>query len=262
MIKFTATLISAAVLALSFLDTTFTWGKTGHRVTGDIAQERLSRKAQKEIKRILGVENLAQASTWADLMRSSQDDFWTKEAGPYHYVTIPPGKTYAEVGAPPEGDAISALAKFKAVLRNKDASREDKQLALRFTVHIIGDLHQPLHAGNGTDRGGNDFKMKFFWETTNLHRVWDDGLIKQEDLSYSEMSQWFKKDMTRETIKAWSETYPIVWATESAALRDKIYPEANAEETWDYLYAHRDTVQMRLSQGGVRIAAYLNEVFK
>jgi len=84
-------------------------------------------------------------------------------------------------------------------LQDETASLEDKQLTLRFTVHIIGDLHQPLHAGDGTDRGGNDYKMTFFWEETNLHRVWDTQLIEQEELSYTEMTHWLSRKITKQT---------------------------------------------------------------
>lgn len=256
-------LLILTVSALALVPTTtFAWGKTGHRVTGAIAQEHLSRSAQNEISRILGVEDLAEASTWPDFMRSSPDEFWTKEAGPYHYVTIPKGMSYNDVGAPTEGDAITALEKFKAILQDKNVSLEDKKLALRFTVHIIGDLHQPLHAGNGTDKGGNDFKMTFFWEQTNLHRVWDSGLIEQEELSYTEMSDWLSRKITKQNIRDWSDTNPVVWAEESAVIRESIYPQGDAEEAWGYVYNHRDTLRRRLSQGGVRISAYLNEVFK
>lgn len=256
-------LLTASTLAL-LPNSAHAWGKTGHRVTGEIAQQHLSRSAKKEIKRILGVEGLAKASAWADFMRASQDEFWTKEAGPYHYVTVPEDKTYDEVGAPPEGDAITALAKFKAILRDDEASIEDRKLALRFIVHIIGDLHQPLHAGNGTDRGGNDFKMTFFWEETNLHRVWDTGIIKQEELSYTEMSDWLSLNISKQDVKDWSVTDPVVWVTESAAIRDTIYPDADGErvESWGYVFDNRDIVRERLSQAGIRISAYLNEVFE
>ncbi len=260
--KYSKLLALSVLVACLLPSTAYAWGKTGHRVTGEIAQEHLSSKAQKKIKRILGVEDLAEASAWADFMRSSNDEFWTKEAGPYHYVTIPKGKTYDEVDAPATGDAITALAKFKSILQDDNASLEDKQLALRFTVHIIGDLHQPLHAGNGTDKGGNDFKMTFFWEQTNLHRVWDTGLIDQEDLSYTEMSKWLSRKISKEDVKTWSVIDPVVWVTESAEIRDTIYPEGDAEEAWGYVYDHRETVRKRLSQGGVRIAAYLNDIWK
>jgi hypothetical protein len=149
----------SAVLAAAPVSPALSWGQTGHRVTGAIAEQNLSGLARARIRTILGDESLAEASTWPDEMRSDPAEFWQKTANPWHYVTVPRGRTYREVGPPPEGDAASALQRFAATLRDPNASREQKQLALRFTVHIIGDLHQPLHAGNATDRGGNDVKV-------------------------------------------------------------------------------------------------------
>jgi hypothetical protein len=154
----------------------FAWGPIGHRVTGAIAEDHLSPKAQKAVRGILGSETLAEATTWADDMRPSADPFWKSEASPYHYVTVPMGKTYDEVGAPPEGDSVTALAKFSAILKDKNAPLEDRQRALRFIAHIVGDLHMPLHAGNGKDRGGNQIQVIAFGEPDNLHHVWDETL--------------------------------------------------------------------------------------
>ncbi|MEM8814746.1 MAG: S1/P1 nuclease [Pseudomonadota bacterium] len=237
------------------------WGKTGHRVTGAIADAYLSDAARREVAAILGTEDLAEASTWPDFMRASPDEFWQDTASPYHYVTIPAGKTYAEVGAPPEGNAITALARFRAVLEDDGAGREEKQLALRFIVHLIGDLHQPLHTGNGTDRGGNDYAVTFYSEHTNLHRVWDSLLVEHEQLSYSELSGWLMRRLTRERVASWQQTDPVVWATESAAIRDTIYPGGDREIRSAYIFEHRETVRIRLLQAGVRMAAYLNAVF-
>ncbi len=238
----------------------YAWGKTGHRVTGAIAQQYLSTEARQAIEAILGVETLAEASTWSDFMRSSPAPFWRSEASPYHYVTIPAGQHYSVVGAPPEGDAITALKLFANTLKNPRASLEERQLALRFTVHIIGDLHQPLHVGNGTDRGGNDFLVAFFGEVSNLHAVWDTKLVDHEQLSYSEMTKWLSAKLTPALVEQWSVTDPIVWVTESAQLRDGVYPE-NRDLNWDYVFEHRDTVRTRLSQGGIRMAAYFNQLF-
>ncbi len=238
------------------------WGKTGHRVIGQIAQKHLDTDAQAAVLRILGVEDLAEASTWPDFMRASQDKFWRHEAGAYHYVTIPKGKTYEQVGAPKRGDAITALEKFTAVLKDQKSNKEDKKLALRFVIHIVGDLHQPLHAGNGDDRGGNDFKMTFFGKLTNLHRVWDASLIGQEELSYSELENWLSRRITPELVRKWTETDPVVWATESAQIRETIYPDPEHDVKWNYVFEHRATVRTRLSQSGIRLAAYLNETFK
>ncbi len=237
------------------------WGKTGHRVIGTIAQQHLDTDAQAAVLRILGVEDLAEASTWPDFMRASRDEFWQHKAGPYHYVTIPAGKTYAQAGAPARGDAITALNKFTAIVKDQKSSREDKQLALRFIIHIVGDLHQPLHAGNGKDRGGNDFKLTFFGKLTNLHRIWDTGLIGQEELSYSELAHWLSRRITPTLARSWAETDPAVWAAESAAIRDTIYPDQNVDVKWDYVFRHRGTMRTRLSQSGIRLAAYLNQTF-
>jgi hypothetical protein len=116
--------------------------------------------------------------------------FWQREAGPYHYVTVPQGQTYAEVGAPEEGDALSAFDRFSATVHDPNASREDKALALRFIVHIVGDVHQPLHAGSGAGRGGNDVKVRWFGDSTNLHSVWHSKMIEGQNLSYTVRPDW------------------------------------------------------------------------
>lgn len=103
------------MLALSS-NPAFAWGQHGHRIIGEIAQDKISGKTAAEIGLILGTEDLPEASTWADEERSNSATFWQKQAGPYHYVTVPRGKTYSEVAAPPEGDAITALRKFSEPL--------------------------------------------------------------------------------------------------------------------------------------------------
>lgn len=238
----------------------FAWGQTGHRVTGAIAEQYLSAEARAAVRHLLPNESLAEASTYADEMRSNPSDFWQKEAGPYHYVTVPKGTIYDKTKAPEKGDSVTALDKFTQTLKNPEASLEDKQLALRFIVHIIGDLHQPLHAGNGTDKGGNDVRVEFFWQGSNLHRVWDSGLIDRKQLSYTEWTQWLSEKITPEQAAKWMTTDPLVYIGESASIRDTIYPESD-KLSWDYLYVHTPTVKQRLQQAGIRIAAYLNELF-
>lgn len=237
------------------------WGQIGHRVTGKIAEQYLSPEAKAQIAALLPNETLAEASTYADEMRSNPDEFWQKTAGPFHYVTVPEGKHYHEVGAPEQGDSVTALTQFRKTLLSPTSSKSEKQLALRFIVHIIGDLHQPLHAGNGTDRGGNDVKVRFFWDDSNLHRVWDSGMIDRRQLSYTEWSDWLGAKISVQEAKEWNDTNPETWITESTQIRDTIYPEDANRMGWDYLYNHLPTATTRLQQASVRIAAYLNEAF-
>lgn len=246
-----------------FHSSLWAWGGTGHRVTGAVADELIKPHTKQHIQHILGKETLARGATWPDDMRSNPSEFWRNTASPWHYVTVPEGKTYQQVSAPEQGDAFTALAAFRATLQNPEASREDKQLALRFVVHIIGDLHQPLHAGNGTDRGGNDRKITFFYTATNLHSVWDSGLIDRLQLSYTELTQWLLDDLTPEDRAQWQSVDPMVWIAESVAIRPSVYPPETQEEiSWDYAYEHNPTIKKRLLQGGVRIADYLDAVFK
>lgn len=237
------------------------WGPLGHRVTGDIAERCLSPRAAAAVRELLGVEDLAEASTWADFMRSSDDPFW-RAAGPWHYVTVPPGQTYDPTAAPREGDAFTALAGFRATLRDPTQPRSDRIRALRFAVHVIGDLHQPLHAGNGLDRGGNDYPVTFFGRPTNLHQLWDTLLPEREELSYSEYAHWLHRRLTRAQVEQWNTDDAAVWIRESVVLRDRVYPpEPEASLGWDYVYAHRADMRGRLTQAGVRIATWLDVTF-
>ena len=260
--KLGLSVLLATVVSLLLAMPAYGWGKTGHRVSGAIAERYLSVQARAEIALILGVEDLAEASTWPDFMRQDPDEFWQTTSYPWHWVTVPPGKLYTDIGPPPEGDAIFALAKFRQTVMDESQSLSQRQLALRFIVHLVGDLHQPLHAGNGKDAGGNQFLVTFFGEPRNLHSVWDNSLINHEQLSYSELSDWLLRRITPEMASAWQETDPVVWATESTIIRDTIYPPDDDRDLgWPYVYEHRATVRTRLQQAGVRMAAYLNEMF-
>ncbi len=236
------------------------WGPTGHRVTGAIAEANLSGVARAHVHQILGNESLAEASTWPDEMRADPSEFWQKTASPWHYVTVPAGVGYSVALAPPQGDAVTALTRFTATLRDPKAGMDDKRLALRFIVHIIGDLHQPLHAGRPGDHGGNDIAVTWFGKPTNLHAVWDSAMIDDRLLSWTEQTAWLERRITPEQIIAWSDVRPATWINESAALRETIYP-TDPKLSWDYTWKYRQTINDRLSMGGVRIAAYLNWVF-
>ena len=257
--KLNKLIIGAVAAAMSFQ--ALSWGQTGHRVTGAIAQQYLTPETQRAISQLLVNEDLAEASTYADEMKSNPSEFWKKTANPWHYVNVFDGKTYSDVAPPLEGNAVTALDIFSEQLTNKQSNFADKQLALRFIVHIIGDLHQPFHAGNGKDKGGNDVKLKFFWEDSNLHRVWDSGLIDRQQWSYTEWTKVLSRKITEQQAKDWVVVDPKVWIAESAKLRANVYPDGD-KLSWNYQYQNLPIVKQRLQMGGVRIAAYLNALFK
>ena len=266
----------AALLAMSALAAApaAAWGPVGHRITAQIAQDNVSGQTRARIAQILGHEELPEAATWPDEQRSNPDAFWQTTSYPWHFVTIPVGQAPEHLEHPSEGDAETALESFTAVLRDPAASQEDKARALRFVVHIVGDLHQPLHVGKPGDRGGNDVKVKWFDDPVvqNLHWVWDEGMIRRQELSFSEYAARLEARMTAEQVVAWWNVEPDTWMAESAALRDRIYPvpserdgagtpEAPFVMRYWYPYEWTPEMELRLQQSGIRTAAYLDWVF-
>ena len=238
----------------------FAWGQIGHRVTGLIAEQYLTPQAQAAIDAILPNEDLAEASTYADEMRSHPSEYWKKTANPWHYVNVHKGEKYTEISIPEEGNAVTALEMFSKQLTSKKSSLKEKQLALRFIVHIIGDLHQPFHTGTHLDKGATDVKLSFFWDKSNLHRVWDSGLIDRQKLSYTEWTHRLKRKISTQQAKEWMEINPEIWIDESVELRLTLYPKHD-EISWDYQYQSLPIIKQRLQMGGIRIAAYLNALF-
>jgi hypothetical protein len=265
-------LVAAAVALMP--SPALAWGKTGHRVVAAIADTQLSGLARAHIKEILGgAESLDEAANWPDEMRSAPGAFWQKTATPWHYVTLN-GIIYDH--APPEGDALEALSHFRSVLQDPNASLADKQLALRFVVHLVGDLHQPLHVGKCCDKGGNDVKVSWFGKPTNLHAVWDSQLIDDEQLSFTELAAKLERHTSETDIVSWWDINPRDWISESAEIREQIYAnipspakpkdkkskgEALPDLSYTYVYKFTPVVERRLQQAGVRLAAYLNDIY-
>lgn len=239
------------------LSDTFGWGKTGHRIVGQIAFNHMSKKARKNVQKILGNESLANSGNWMDFIKS--DNSYEHQT-PWHYCTIPDSLTYLEAGTPEEGDVILAIEKIINELKMKNY-QEDELWAIRCLAHLVGDIHQPLHVGNGKDKGGNEVKLKYMYQNSNLHRVWDSGMIDHQQLSFTEYSMSI--DFASETQEAhWQNSTVLDWANESKALHDQVYtfPE-DKFLTYKYTFENINALNQRLLQAGIRLAGILNEVY-
>ncbi|MEX0610235.1 MAG: S1/P1 nuclease [Balneolaceae bacterium] len=234
------------------------WGQNGHRVTGQIAAQYLTADAAKEVKRVLGNKTLAEVSTWMDEVRSDRSYNFMS---PWHYVTIPEGETYETAEKAESGDILWAIEKAVTDLKSGKLSQKEEEESLKVLIHLIGDLHQPLHVGNGTDRGGNDVRVEWFWENSNLHRVWDSEMINDKQLSFTELSD-FINHPTEKEVKEWQSSSVLDWAYESQALLAKVYdiPE-DKRLSYEYGFKNWDTVETRLLQAGVRLAGLINEIY-
>ena len=249
--------IKLFTIVLIISHTLFAWGKTGHRIVGEIAEKYLTKNAKAQIKRLIGHHNLSRISVWADEIKS--DPNW-KHANDWHWCTVPDDEEYMEGNH--RGLAVEKTREFIKTLKSKKSSIKEKQIALKFLVHLVGDIHQPLHVGNGKDRGGNNIKIKWFGEPTNLHSLWDTKLIDFQKLSYLEYSNYLTLVEDRGMIRKWQGDSLLVSVHESRDLRKQCYDYTNSELKWGYFYKNKSLLEQRLLQGGIRLSGILNRVFK
>lgn len=254
-------LVGLMVFLVVATSNAFAYGPTGHRVVAELAFRHMTPEALAAVEAILGDDFMAEASTWPDEMRSSPDPYFGRTAASYHYVNLPDGVTYEESEKNPAGDAVIALANFTATLKDENASPAERALALRYIIHIVGDLHQPLHAGRAQDRGGNRIDVVWFEELTNLHTVWDERIIQHKQLSYTEWTNFLDRKIQPKNIDEWQKAAPTDWVAELISYRGDIYENGHGILSWEYVYKYTPLIKSQLSKGGIRLAGYLNTIF-
>ncbi|HEY4326002.1 MAG TPA: S1/P1 nuclease [Mucilaginibacter sp.] len=239
------------------------WGTEGHRVAGQIAYSYLTPQARKAIQQILGDESVALASNWADFIKS---DPAYSYLSPWHYIDFDKVYTYPEMKEYLDNDAkVDAYTKLNMLiseLKKKNLSKESKLLYLRMLIHIVEDVHQPMHAAHADDKGGNDFKLNWFNNPTNLHSVWDSQLIEFQQLSYTEYATAINHT-TEQQRAEWQKAPISQWLFESNQIAEKLYTEIKPGDTLNYKYnfTHIDIVNEQLLKAGVRLAGVLNSIF-
>ncbi|MCM6772155.1 S1/P1 nuclease [Nocardia sp. CDC159] len=241
------------------------WGEQGHDVTGAIADLRLTPAARDEVGRLLAGEpdpTLAGVATWADDIRKS-DPVLGKRSAPWHYVNIAEnGCAYDPAVNGNDGqNVIEALRAQTKILADRGRSVTDRNQALKFIVHFVGDIHQPLHAGYARDRGGNEFKVQYNGQNTNLHSVWDSRLLDTRHASDEEETKRVLALPAPELSPAQPDSDPIRWAEDSCrvAVSPGFYPEQNkiGEE---YTRRFLPVAESRLRLAGERLGQLLNAV--
>lgn len=236
------------------------WGNTGHRAIGQIAEAHLSKKIKRKIKELLDGQSLAMVSTYADDIKSDRkySSFYT-----WHFVNLNDEDTYESSTKNPQGDLVTGIAKCKEVLLDKNATKADKAFYLKMLVHLIGDLHQPMHVGRLSDKGGNGFQVQWFNNGTNMHRIWDSQMIDSFNMTYTELAN-NTDDLNKKQIKAIAQGSVVSWVNETKGLAQEVYGSAKTGEKlgYRYMYDHFATVRSQLQKGGIRLAKVLEEVLK
>jgi hypothetical protein len=243
------------------------WGRQGHIVVAEIAEQYLEISTVKQVRELLALENvtaLADVSMWADQIRLQRS-----ETAPWHYVNIPtrpPSGTPAAYDTRRDcarGDCVVAkIAEFSRVLGD---SQSDRLEALKFIVHFVADIHQPLHCSNNADRGGNDTHVEFNGRLTNLHSIWDSGILAPA-VRYGDERGYaltLVRSVTESQTALWRASSMEDWANEGYTIAtDVIYkrlPDAFGALSSSYGTDMLPIVNGQLRRAGVRLADLLNK---
>jgi hypothetical protein len=270
----------ACVTSLVLAQTSWGWGPTGHRTVGTVAESFLSSSTKQVLNQYLNGQSLADASTWADEIKS-KPQVWD-QTFPYHFESVSDGQTYLQSlhGLTPDevnkGGLVAALLEAQRMFRSPSTKPSDKAIALKFIIHFVGDIHQPLHSGRPEDRGGNLILRKWHNQSTNLHAIWDVLII--DEAYATQLRSNSHKPSKPSPPKVDNEVYAADllkkyqgqhvpgdvddiggWLAESIDLRAAAY-EYKDESEQDYTARFIDTVDQRLYYGGVRLAALLTSL--
>lgn len=256
------------------------WGQTGHRAIAAIAENTMQPETLKKARALLDGHDLAYVSTWADEIRSDPGRYGYSFN--WHYTTWQDKDEHFHAADETRdtGFLLSQLERQLALLKDSKGEKSERAKALRFIVHLVGDLHQPLHVGGGNDMGGNTCHVTWFGKASNLHTVWDSGLIENNGLSYSELAAFSSQGRTATAMTAARHGDLRSWALESRNLRAEIYPpelvpsdkpgalsycqesvasDAKPKLGYEYSYHYMPIVRDRLYDAGIRLALLLDD---
>ena len=240
----------------------FAWGHEGHRIIAGIAQDRLTPAARAEVQRLMGTDQLANFATWADDIRPQR-----RGTAPWHYVNIPSSaKNYDSQRDCLEGDCVvEKLKQFSATLRDARQPLLARQEALKWVIHLTGDIHQPFHA-IADARGGNDVPIQEVGSSDcgrypcELHALWDTDMLRHMGLRERRYVLQLEELIDQQHLQASGD--PEQWANES--FRDAkaawVDPGTNIDGT--YFERKLPVLNERLAIAGLRLAALLNADLK
>ena len=255
-----ATLLACATLfggAIPSRGANARWFELGHRVVARIAETRLTPHAAAAVRDLLGGQSMADASAWADLIRGRRPD-----TSPLHFVNIPLNATAYDSARDCRASCIiSAIENERRTLADPAASTVERAEALRFLIHLIADLHQPLHVSDNGDKGGNLTQVQFAGKGTNLHKVWDGELIEAAGMDDAAYLGRLRQQMATQDLTAFETGSVVDWAMEGhrVAAENAYRIPRNRHLDEAYLDANLPVVDLAIIKAGVRLAKVLNE---
>lgn len=242
------------------LENVWAWGPMGHRIVSEIAEMHLLPEVKIKIEKNFNIKKLADVANWADEVRKKRSQ------GSWHYCNIEKSvRDYNRDRDCPDGACVvEKIKEYVRVLKGRAVPKKKDKEALMYLIHFVGDIHQPLHLGNAKDRGGNNISLVFKGRPTNLHALWDGGLIYPAGKSLIQYARDLNRRMSSRDMERWNLSKVTEWANESRVLAlDHAYVLDNPGRgalSKGYIEKSREIINLRLSQAGVRLAGLLNRL--
>lgn len=248
--------LAMGLLALLWQLPAQAWGSQGHHVVARLAETQLSPAARSEVQRLLALEpgaSMENISTWADNNRDTT-------TGPWHYVNLPRGNCHYEAARDcPQGQCVVEAIEQQSKVLASNAPDAERLLALKYLVHFMGDVHQPLHAGHEDDRGGNRYQLQAFMAGTNLHAIWDTTMIRQLEESNARMAQRLQSSITPPTgTLLQASAAEMAEASCHIVATPGFYPGRALDMA--YLEKFMPVLEQQLVFAGARLATLLNRL--
>lgn len=249
------------ILAVSLSKAALAYDVVGHRIVADVAYQNLTKKARKQVDKVLGTKGIIYTSSWADEIKSDKSYDYSYV---WHYQNLKPGMNDADIQHLLDNPGEDGEHLFLAVQNMVKRLQKDKndQEALKFLVHLVGDLHQPLHLGRPEDLGGNKVMFQWFGRPMNIHQIWDGQLIDSRKMSSSEYAQYLENKF--EGQKEVFEKYSFFDSVKASyTIAGSIYSyDMSDTNTYHYIFHFMNDVDTMLFRGGIQLANILNGIYK
>lgn len=247
-----ATLIPAITLA---------WGPKGHDTVAYIAEKHLSKKTLKKVTEVLDGHSLVYVANWMDNASHTDDYAYTKT---WHYVNVDANEeSYAASAKEAKGDVVTAINDIVAALKSGKLTPEEEQANLMMLIHLVGDMHCPMHAGRKSDRGGNGTQVRYFGGQKKLHSVWDSEVVESAHRWSHTEWQYQVDRATPKEVKAMTQGTPNDWIEETVVLARDIYDNSpsGVNLSYDYVAKYAPIIEQQFLKGGIRLAKLLEEIY-
>ncbi len=236
------------------------WGQMGHDVIAYIGEKNLTPKSATAIRELLEGRSLVYYANWMDNIRGTEE---YRHTSSWHYRNVDEGETVESMPLNENGDVVRATEQMIADIKSGTLSREQERIAVMMLIHMVGDMHCPMHAGRLSDLGGNRHAVTFFGRKTNLHSIWDSALLEAAH-KWSYQGWWEQLDVIDQASKAEiQQGEPLEWFAESVDAAVEIYAATpiDSELSYDYVTRFAPLVERQLLNGGLRLAQVLNDLY-